>query len=349
MEMAVRLAHRALGTTAENPPVGCLIVKDDKVLGVGWTGEGGRPHAETEALAMAGQAARGATAYVTLEPCAHHGRTPPCAEALLEAGIVRVVTALQDPDPRVAGRGYAILRKGGAQVDTGIGSAQAWPDLLGFFSRIERKRPYVTLKLAVSADGKIARKKGERTSITGEPARERMHLMRAHAQAILIGLGTLKIDDPSLRCTLPGLEDRSPIRLVADSRLTAPRDSTLIRTATEVSTWILSTIEGDIAPGVEVIRCAATPDGRVDLADAMAKLAGRGINHVMAEGGAQLARSLIEAGLVDELVLLTAPIALGGEGVDALQGLPLAAVTERFRLIAQEMLGSDALSLYGRP
>jgi diaminohydroxyphosphoribosylaminopyrimidine deaminase/5-amino-6-(5-phosphoribosylamino)uracil reductase len=349
MEMAARLGRRALGTTAENPPVGCVIVRDDGIVGVGWTGRGGRPHAETEALAMAGAAARGATAYVTLEPCAHHGRTPPCAEALVKAGISHLVSAFEDPDPRVKGCGHRILRAAGIDVVTGVAREAAAAELAGFFSRIERNRPHVTLKLAVSADGKIARRRGERTRITGEVARARVHLMRAHSDAILVGVETVRVDDPSLLCALPGLHDRSPIRLVADGSLAIPRDASLVRTATSVPTWILSTVEGDVGPGVEVVHCAATSTGQVDLSDAMARLAGRGINRVMAEGGALLARSLLEADLVDEAHLITAPIVLGEDGVDMLAGLPLTAITCKFKLTAQETLGSDALAVYGRP
>ncbi len=217
MEFAIRLGRRALGTTAENPPVGCVIVKDDRVLGVGWTQPSGRPHAETEALAMAGAAARGATAYVTLEPCAHHGRTPPCAEALIEAGIARVVTAVEDPDPRTASTGHAILKSAGVAVETGICAAEARLDLAGFLTRITKKRPYVTLKIGVSADRKIAAAPGERTQITGLETKSRVHLMRAQSDAILVGQRTFEIDQPKLTCRLPGMEVRSPIPIVAVS------------------------------------------------------------------------------------------------------------------------------------
>ena len=210
MDYALRLGRRALGTTAENPNVGCVIVKNGQVQGVGWTQPGGRPHAETEALAMAGEGARGATAFVTLEPCAHHGRTGPCAEALVRAGVVRVVTALEDPDPRVSGAGHAILRAAGGTVETGMGAAEARRDLAGFLTRIIWKRPYVILKLAVSADGKIAARTGEKTAITGPEANARVHLLRAQCDAVLVGMGTVPIDDPLLTCRLPGLEARSP-------------------------------------------------------------------------------------------------------------------------------------------
>ncbi len=346
--LAARLGHRALGTTAENPPVGCVIVKEGVIVGLGWTQPGGRPHAETEALRMAGDAAQGATAYVTLEPCAHHGRTPPCAEALAAAGVARVVSALEDPDPRVKGGGHAILRRAGIAVETGLGADDARADLAGFLARIERKRPYVILKLALSADGKIAAAAGVRTAITGPQVKARTHLMRAQADAILVGLGTVLADDPDLTCRLPGLEDRSPIRVVADTRLAIPRTSRLLRTAEKVPVWLLAAQQGRVAPGVEVIACKSGPHGQIDLADALAGLARRGINRVLAEGGARLARGLIEAALVDELALFRAPRPLGAQGLDAFAGMPLAGVMAGFRWPEEERLGDDALSVYVR-
>jgi diaminohydroxyphosphoribosylaminopyrimidine deaminase / 5-amino-6-(5-phosphoribosylamino)uracil reductase len=349
MTLAARLAHRALGTTGENPPVGCIIVKDGVIVGLGWTQSGGRPHAETEALEMAGAGAKGATAYVTLEPCAHHGRTPPCANALAEAGIARVIAAFEDPDPRVAGGGFAILRQAGISVETGHAEAEARPDLAGFLNRITKKRPYVILKLALSSDGKIAEAPRQRTSITGSQVKKRTHLMRAQSDAILVGLGTVLADDPDLTCRLPGLEDRSPVRVVADSRLAIPKTSHLVQTAGKVPVWLLSVADGAIAPGVEVLRCNQGPDGHVDPSDAMARLARRGINRVLAEGGARLARGLIEAGLVDELSLFRSPKALGPQGVDGFGGLPFASVMAAFRPAGEERLGDDRLSVYVRP
>jgi diaminohydroxyphosphoribosylaminopyrimidine deaminase/5-amino-6-(5-phosphoribosylamino)uracil reductase len=348
MMRAVRLGHRALGNSAENPPVGCVIEKDGTVVGLGWTREDGRPHAETEALKMAGIAAHGATAYVTLEPCAHHGRTPPCANALVKAGIARVVTALEDPDPRVAGGGHAILRQAGIVVETGLGAEAARPDLAGFLSRIERKRPYVILKLALSADGRIAEAPGKRTQITGREVKVRTHLMRAQADAILVGLGTVLADDPHLTCRLPGLEDRSPLRLVADSRLSIPKTSHLVKTAADVPVWLLSITYGAVADGVEVLPCRPTAKGEVDLADALAKLAEADVNRVLVEGGARLSRHLIEAELVDELALFRSPRTLGPKGVEAFGGLPLTDVMAAFRALTEERLGDDHLSVYVR-
>jgi diaminohydroxyphosphoribosylaminopyrimidine deaminase/5-amino-6-(5-phosphoribosylamino)uracil reductase len=348
MALAARLGHRALGTTAENPPVGCVIVKERAIVGLGWTQIGGRPHAETEALKMAGEAARGATAYVTLEPCAHHGRTPPCAEALVQAGVILVVTALGDPDPRVSGDGFAILRRAGVAVETGVAEDEARPDLAGFLTRIARKRPYVILKLALSGDGKIAEAPGLRTGITGAEVKARTHLMRAQSDAILVGLGTVLADDPDLTCRLPGLEARSPIRLVADSRLATPKTSHLVKSAGKVPVWLLSTVDGTVAPGVDILTCRPDASGRVDLADALARLGARGISRVLAEGGARLARALLEADLVDELQLFRAPKVLGPHGVDGFAGLPLVRVMAAFRPAREERLGEDLLSVYVR-
>jgi diaminohydroxyphosphoribosylaminopyrimidine deaminase/5-amino-6-(5-phosphoribosylamino)uracil reductase len=348
MTRAVRLGHRALGTTAENPPVGCAIVKDGVIVGLGWTQPGGRPHAEVEALRMAGAAAAGATAYVTLEPCAHHGRTPPCAEALVKAGIVRVVAAVEDPDPRVSGGGFAILRQAGIRVDMGLGREDALSDLAGFLTRIIKKRPYVLLKLALSADGKIAEAVGKRTAITGPEVKARTYLLRAEADAILVGLGTVLADDPDLTCRLPGLEGRSPIRVVVDSRGAIPPRSHLVRTAGKVPLWLLS-LAGTPAPeGVDILACAPGTAGGIDLTDGLAKLAARGVNRVLAEGGARLARGLIEAGLVDELQLFRAPKVLGLQGVDGFAGMPFAEVMAGFRPGPEETLGNDRLSVYVR-
>lgn len=341
MEYAARLGRRALGTTGDNPPVGCVIVKEGRVVGVGWTQAGGRPHAEAHALVMAGEQARDATAYVTLEPCAHQGRGPPCAGALVTAGLARIVTAFEDPDPRTQGKGHAILRAAGIEVVTAIGMAEARSALAGFLTRVTKKRPYVTLKLALSADGKIAAAPRSRTAITGEEVRARVHLMRAQADAILVGIGTVRADDPDLTCRLPGLEHRSPIRVVMDSNLTISPDARLIRTATTAPTWILATRPGHIAPGVTVIATA-------DLRGALEKLAACGINRLMVEGGARIARSLLEAHLVDELALFRSPDEIGPQGVDAFAGLPLAEIMAAFRQREEETLGRDTLTLYER-
>jgi diaminohydroxyphosphoribosylaminopyrimidine deaminase/5-amino-6-(5-phosphoribosylamino)uracil reductase len=320
MDQALRLGRRALGTTAENPNVGCVIVKDGRLVGVGWTQAGGRPHAETEALAMAGGKARGATAYVTLEPCAHHGRTGPCADALVQAGIARVVTAIEDPDARVSGGGHAILQRAGIACETGLMAEDAGRDLAGFLTRIIRKRPQVILKLALSADHKIASGVGRRTAISGPEAKARVHLLRAQCDAILVGMGTVLADDPELTCRLPGLEMRSPVPFVMSRTGSLPPASHLARR------------------GAEVLR-GSVPD-------VLAELGRRGINRLMVEGGARVARSFLVAGLVDQFHLIRAEGTIGPQGVDALAGLTLEEALQPFALLSQEKLGSDLLTVY---
>jgi diaminohydroxyphosphoribosylaminopyrimidine deaminase/5-amino-6-(5-phosphoribosylamino)uracil reductase len=349
MGYALRLGRRALGTTAENPPVGCVVVRDEKVLGVGWTQLGGRPHAETEALKMAGDAAKGATSYVTLEPCAHHGRTGPCTEALVKAGIVRVVTAIEDPDPRVLGDGHAMLRAAGVVVETGICVEEATQDLAGFLTRIQKKRPYVTLKIGVSSDGKIAAGPGQHTDITGLQVRNRVHLMRAQSDAILVGLSTVLIDDPDLTCRLPGLEGRSPIRIVADTRLSIPSKAKLVKTAELVPVWILCTRKGGVGTGITVIDCKQTANGWVDLTDAMEQLAERGINRLLVEGGSHISQSFLEADLVDEVQLFQSSTVIGPQGIDAIADTPLSTLEKRFKPAQKEVLGTDTLTVYVRP
>jgi diaminohydroxyphosphoribosylaminopyrimidine deaminase / 5-amino-6-(5-phosphoribosylamino)uracil reductase len=348
MGYALRLGRRALGTTAENPPVGCVIVRADRLVGAGWTQPGGRPHAETEALKMAGEAASGATAYVTLEPCAHHGRTGPCAEALVKAGISRVVTAIEDPDPRVSGGGHAILKAAGVTVESGLCAEEARRDLAGFLTRITKKRPYVTLKIGVSADGKIAAGPGLQTAITGAEVKLRVHLMRAQSDAILVGLSTVLIDDPELTCRLPGMEARSPIRIVADTRLSIPPKAKLVKTASAVPVWILSTRKGNVSAGITIIDCKQTERGWVDFADAFQRLGGRGINRLMVEGGSHISHSLLEADLVDEVQLFQSPDIIGPQGTDAIADMPLSQLDIRFKHSAKETLGTDTLTVYER-
>jgi diaminohydroxyphosphoribosylaminopyrimidine deaminase/5-amino-6-(5-phosphoribosylamino)uracil reductase len=320
MDVALRLGRRALGTTAENPNVGCVIVKDGRLVGAGWTQAGGRPHAETEALAMAGDKARGATAYVTLEPCAHHGKTGPCAEALVTAGIARVITAIEDPDPRVSGGGLAILERAGVACESGLGADEACRDMAGFLTRIQKKRPQVILKMAFSADGKIAAGAGQRTTISGAEAKAYVHLLRAQSNAILVGMGTVRADDPELTCRLPGLNNRSPQPFVMSRHGNLPPASHLAKR------------------GAEVLR-GTVPQVLEDLAL-------RGINRLMVEGGARVAASFLEAGLVDEFHLIRSPVTLGPDGVDGLAGLGLDLALQPFRPIRQEKLGSDLLTVY---
>lgn len=354
MTAALTLARRGLGAVAPNPAVGCVLVREGRVVGRGWTQPGGRPHAETEALARAGAAAKGATAYVTLEPCSHHGKTGPCADALIKAGIARVVIATIDPDPRVSGRGVAMLEAAGIRVDVGCLECEAQAVNAGFFGRLDG-RPTVTLKLATSLDGKIATRTGDSQWITGEVARARAHLMRAEHDAVMVGVGTAIADNPQLTCRLPGLSGRSPVRVVADGRLRLPLTHILVRTAADVPT-ILFTNQGNpaerrqayVKAGVEVIELTGDGLGRPDPVKAMKALADRGITRVMVEGGGQLAASMVHADLVDRVYWFRGSCIIGEEGrpsVAAL-GLDKLAKAPTYALDAVERLGDDLLEIY---
>ncbi|MGY3690284.1 diaminohydroxyphosphoribosylaminopyrimidine deaminase/5-amino-6-(5-phosphoribosylamino)uracil reductase [Bradyrhizobium sp. USDA 3240] len=264
MQLALALGRRGLGRTWPNPAVGAVIVKDGVIVGRGWTQPGGRPHAEVEALRRAGSAARGATLYVTLEPCSHFGRSPPCADAVVAAGLARVVSAIEDPNPDVGGKGHAKLRAAGIAVDVGLCAAEAARDHAGHFRRITDQRPHVILKLAVSADDKIAAGGHEPVAITGEAARTRVHLLRAQSDAILIGIGTVRADDPMLTCRLPGMAARSPVRVVLDRALRISGDSRLVHSARETPLWVMTSDLAEApaammlgAAGAEVIRVAS--------------------------------------------------------------------------------------------
>jgi diaminohydroxyphosphoribosylaminopyrimidine deaminase / 5-amino-6-(5-phosphoribosylamino)uracil reductase len=344
MRHALALGRRSMGATGANPAVGCVLVKDNHVVGVGWTAEGGAPHAETRALAMAGDLARGATAYVSLEPCSHQGRTPPCAAVLAKAGILRVISATEDPDPRVCGNGHTLLCRAGVKVQSGLLEEEARRDMAGFFSRIRRGRPHVVLKLALSADGMIAEAKGMRTAITGEEANARTHLMRAQADAIMVGVGTVRTDDPVLTCRLPGLEYRSPQPIIVDGRLATPLTSRLVAEAADRALIILAgpTAEGTKLEkcGATVLRCREAAPGRIDLAEGLEQLGRRGLNRLLVEGGADLVRQLIEAELVDELMVFTSAQPLGHAGVPAELALT------GFEQTGKEKLGQDWLAQY---
>lgn len=353
MALALGLGRRGLGQVWPNPAVGCVIVGDGRVLGRGWTAPGGRPHAETLALKRAGAGAAGATAYVTLEPCAHHGKTPPCADALVAAGVRRVVTAMEDPDPRVAGRGHARLRAAGIEVQTGLLETVARRDQAGFLSRIVRGRPALTLKLATSFDGRIATAGGESRWITGAAARRWVHAERARHDAILVGAGTARADDPAL--TVRGLgEVRQPVRVVAARTLSLPPDGRLASAAGAGPLWLL---HGAIGPEarqpwqgrarlVEVAESA----GGLDPRHMLAALGAAGLTRVFCEGGGALAAALLQAGLVDRLVGVTAGLALGSEGRPALQALAVAALRDapRFRLVEAREIGGDVLHEWER-
>jgi diaminohydroxyphosphoribosylaminopyrimidine deaminase/5-amino-6-(5-phosphoribosylamino)uracil reductase len=355
MRHALALAERGLGNVWPNPAVGSIIVADDgEVLGRGWTQPGGRPHAETVALGEAGDRARNATAYVTLEPCAHHGQTPPCAEALVKAGVRRVVVAADDPDPRVAGRGYDILTEAGIEVVRGIGREQAEAVNAGFLMAVKAGRPMVTLKLATSLDGRIATRSGESKWITGSEARQAGHRLRASHDAILVGIGTALADDPSLTCRLPGLQKRSPIRVVLDSKGRLGDAAALVKTARDVPTWVITTAAGQDQiqrledAGVETEAVAADAEARPDLQAVLAALQRRGITRLLIEGGAGVARSFLSAGLVDRLVWFRAGSVIGGDGLAAIGPLGIEALDEtpRFALQKVQRLGQDLLETY---
>jgi len=357
MRAALALARRGLGSAWPNPAVGCVIVRDGAVVGRGWTQPGGRPHGETEALERAGFAARGATAYVSLEPCCHWGKTPPCTDALIAAGVARVVLPVEDPDPRVSGRGISRLRDAGIEVLTGVLADEAARLNEGFFRRIKEGRPLVTLKLASTLDGQIATSQGESRWITGERARERAHLLRARHDAVMVGSNTVLADDPVLNCRLPGLADRSPVRIVVDGRLRVPLTAQIVAGARQIPTWFI-TLKGD-APerhqafrdcGVELIEVARAGE-TVDLAAALLELGRRGLTRVLVEGGATLAAALLRAGLVDHIAWFRAPRLIGGDGVPAVTAFGIAKLvdTPRFERVTVETLDEDVLESFRRP
>jgi diaminohydroxyphosphoribosylaminopyrimidine deaminase/5-amino-6-(5-phosphoribosylamino)uracil reductase len=358
MQLALALGRRGQGRTWPNPAVGAVVVRDGVIVGRGWTQAGGRPHAEVVALAQAGEAARGATLYVTLEPCSHVGKSPPCADAVIAAGITRVVSAIEDPNPEVAGQGHARLRAAGIAVDIGLGAAEAAHDHAGHFSRIRNKRPHVILKLAASADDKIGAAGRKPLAISGETAQARVHLLRAQCDAILVGIGTVLSDDPLLTCRLPGMEARSPVRVVLDRSLRIPGASRLVHSARETPLWVMTSDVSEAAAatklgaaGAQVIRVdtTATPPG-LDLSAVLRALAEKGITRLLVEGGARVASSFVAADLVDEVWLLRAPVSVGADGVSALDALPLSAVTESpaFKRRDSEMLQRDTLTIYER-
>lgn len=323
MRHALSLAKRGLGRTAPNPAVGCVIVKNEVIVGRGWTADGGRPHAEARALAAAGQAARGATAYVTLEPCAHYGKTPPCAQTLAAAGVARVVMACGDPDPRVSGKGIAILRQEGVEVTEHILEEEARALNAGFIYTVTRKRPYVTLKLAVSKDEKIAKKQGVRTAISSDATFRYMHLLRTYHDAILVGAETARIDQPKLTARIPGYNHQAQ-RIVLDGHGACADETKIVLTNVDIDTR--------------------------DLKAVMELLVQRGVTRLLVEGGARIHSAFLEAGLCDEFFLTRAPDEIGSHGVDALHGYDLSALETEFGLKKQKtrILGKDLLEIYAR-
>ncbi|MEZ5833690.1 MAG: bifunctional diaminohydroxyphosphoribosylaminopyrimidine deaminase/5-amino-6-(5-phosphoribosylamino)uracil reductase RibD [Dongiaceae bacterium] len=351
MGAALSLAARNLGQVWPNPAVGCVIVDaDGRVVGRGFTQHGGRPHAETEALAMAGERVRGGTAYVTLEPCAHHGKTPPCAEALVAAGIARCVSAMEDPDPRVSGRGHAILKQAGIAVETGLLATRARELNIGFLTRVAAGRPHVALKLATSLDGRVATRTGESRWITGEQARAFGHMLRATHDAIAVGSGTVLADDPELTCRLPGLEQRSPVRLVFDRRGRIPAGAKIM-TGT-IPTWIVGGAPSKNAKkAAKHLEIAANPDPISWLSAALGELGTAGLTRVLVEGGPTLATSLLRAGLVDRVYWFRAPIIIGGDGLPGIEPLATDRLAQSvgLRCVGSRALGNDVLELYERP
>ena len=355
MALALSLGRRGQGSCWPNPAVGCVIVKDGRIVGRGWTQPGGRPHAEPVALAQAGEAARGATTYVTLEPCSHHGKTPPCAQSLIDAGVARVVCALQDSDPRVSGQGFDMLRAAGIEVTTGVLSAEAARDHAGFLLRTEQGRPLVTLKLASSFDGRIATATGESKWITGPEARRAVHAMRARHDAVLVGAGTARADDPSLTVRDMGGE-RQPVRVVVSRHLDLPLMSQLARTAKDVPVWLCHGPGADVERikaweglGAKLIPCALH-GVQIDAGDLLQQLGAAGLTRVFCEGGSALAASLLADDLVDELIGFTAGLTIGAEGLPSLgaMGLDRLAQAPRFKLAETRPIGADILHRWTR-
>jgi diaminohydroxyphosphoribosylaminopyrimidine deaminase/5-amino-6-(5-phosphoribosylamino)uracil reductase len=351
MRLAIALGERNLGRTWPNPSVGSVIVDErgsaPVIIAQGATQPGGRPHAERVALAAAGDRARGATLYVSLEPCSHHGRTSPCADAVIESGIARVVSAIEDPDSRVAGHGHERLREAGVEVATGCLETQARRAHRGHFTRVTKGRPAITVKLARTTEGFAGARQGPRLMITGEVANARVHLMRAHADGVMVGVGTVLADDPLLNVRLPGLEDRSPIRIVLDSRLRTPLSSRIVMGAREIPAWIVTTVDAPVEAeraltdqGIEVMRVSADEKGRVSLPEALQLLGARGLTRVFCEGGPDLADALAQADLIDDLVLITGRSARGEGDVPAL-GLSLQNRTDELNFAAEEQIGPD--------
>ncbi|WP_420860735.1 bifunctional diaminohydroxyphosphoribosylaminopyrimidine deaminase/5-amino-6-(5-phosphoribosylamino)uracil reductase RibD [Algirhabdus cladophorae] len=355
MGLALGLGARGAGLTWPNPSVGCVVVKDDRIIGRGWTQIGGRPHAEVVALAQAGAFARGATVYVTLEPCAHHGKTPPCAEALIAAGVKTVVVAVQDPDPRVDGGGLALLRAAGIDVITNVLAPEALKAHSGFMMRQKLGRPRVSLKLASSFDGRIATGAGESQWITGPQSRRQVHADRAGHDAVMIGGGTARADDPAL--TVRGWPvARQPVRIVVSRKLDIPLNGKLAKTANQTPLWLChgSDANPDLSSawqglGAKTVACKLA--GRqVDMVDALQHLGAAGLTSVYCEGGGALAASLLAADLVDDLMGYIAGLAIGAEGQPALGALGLDRLADapRFTLVSHRQLGADVLHIWTR-
>jgi diaminohydroxyphosphoribosylaminopyrimidine deaminase/5-amino-6-(5-phosphoribosylamino)uracil reductase len=354
MRHALVLGRQGIGRTGRNPSVGCVIVADGVVVGRGRTTDGGRPHAEAVALKQAGALARGATAYVTLEPCATVTDTPACSQSVIDAGVARVVAAMQDPDARTAGNGFAKMRAVGIEVVTGVLEAEARDTHAGFLMRLGENRPFVTLKIAQSVDGKTAAASGDSKWITGEAARRFGHLLRAQNDAILVGVETALADDPELTCRLPGLEKHSPLRVVLDTRLRTRPGSKLVANAKSRPTVVFTVAEKGGDPlrssGVEIVRVARDARGRPDVGAVLNALAKRGVSRLLVEGGATVHAAFLDRGYADALEVFTAPITLGSSGhsaIDALAALTIGEAPKFTRTLLREF-GPDVLESYRR-
>lgn len=366
MARAIEVSLRHQGQTQTNPSVGCVLVKDGKIIAEAVTAIGGRPHAERQALEIAGEAARGATAYVTLEPCSHWGKTPPCANALVEYGVARVVVAVDDPDERVSGRGYSILREAGIVVETGLLREQGKRALAGYLTRQVKKHPHVILKLAISADGMIGRQGEGQLAITGPQARHAVHELRARCDCILVGIRTAIADDPELTVRIAGLEDRSPVRIVLDRKFELPLTSKLVGSAREVPVIVAALSPSDL-PGILPSRGevpgraeGGSHDRRQQLIDAGVEileaptlenllhiLAERGMSELLVEGGAFAAKSFLEADLVDRIMLFESPVVVGEGGIET--PLSRADIPGDYVLVSETAYGPDRCFDYERP
>jgi diaminohydroxyphosphoribosylaminopyrimidine deaminase / 5-amino-6-(5-phosphoribosylamino)uracil reductase len=354
MALALTLGRRNLGATWPNPAVGAVIAKDGVIIARGWTQAGGRPHAEVEALRRAKKAAQGATMYVTLEPCSHQGKTPPCADAIVKAGITRVVSALEDPNPEVAGRGHEKLRAKGIAVDIGLGAEEARRMHAGHIVRVTKDRPHVLLKLAISADGKVGLAGRKPVALSGEAARARVFQMRASFDAILVGIGTVIADNPQLTCRLPGMLERSPVRVILDAKLRTPLATSVIATVRETPTWVFgarnaSPLAEEILQqkGCKVFR-VDDENGKLDLEGVLKTLAAEGITRLMVEGGPTVAASFVAGDLVDEAALIYSEKLIGDDGIAPLEGMALDALSAHLHVTGSERLGSDTLEHYER-
>lgn len=359
MQVALAASRQAEGRTGSNPPVGCAIVSSEgRLLAVGHTASGGRPHAETEALAMAGEMAAGATAYVTLEPCAHTGQTGPCTDALVAAGIARVVIAIRDPDPRVNGRGIERLAEAGVEIQIGIEAEAARRVMAGFLSRVIRERPLVTWKTATSLDGRIALSDGAKRWVTGPAMRRYVHLQRSRSDGLLSAIGTVLADDPEFTCRTPGLEGDSPHRFILDANLRTPPDSRMFKTAPEVGVTIFCRADSDPqaavalrSAGADVQSVLVDSAGRLSLADVMQAIALSGCGNLLVEGGGKLGASLLRDGLVDRILWTRSSYLIGDDGIPAIGALGVGDLPERpaFAVTEEGRFADDRFILLERP